>query len=119
MLDDMGLLYTGTLPPPKGGKPDADWEPVPQLLFRSTAYGDEIDRPLRALQRRLDLFRRRHRLPSRQVPPRLPAMVDVWGADHGGYIKRMQAAVRAVTHGRAPSTSGFASWSTCSTPACR
>ena len=47
VLDARGLLYTGTLPPPKGGKPDADWEPVPQLLFRSTEYGDEIDRPLK------------------------------------------------------------------------
>ena len=97
VLDEMGLLYTGTLPPPKGGKPDADWEPVPQLLFRSTAYGDEIDRPLRRsngawtyfaadIAYHLDKFRRG-----------FAAMVDVWGADHGGYIKRMQAAVRAVT----------------------
>ena len=97
-LDQMGLLYTGTLPPPKGGKPDADWEPVPQLLFRSTAYGDEIDRPLRRsngawtyfaadIAYHLDKFRRG-----------FARMVDVWGADHGGYIRRMQAAVRAVTH---------------------
>ena len=97
VLDAMGLLYTGILPPPKGGKPDADWEPVPQLLFRSTAYGDEIDRPLRRsngawtyfaadIAYHLDKFRRG-----------FAAMVDVWGADHGGYIRRMQAAVRAVT----------------------
>ncbi|MGD9507947.1 MAG: arginine--tRNA ligase [Geminicoccaceae bacterium] len=97
VLDTMGLLYTGTLPPPKGGKPDADWEPVPQLLFRSTAYGDEIDRPLRRsngawtyfaadIAYHLDKFRRG-----------FASMVDVWGADHGGYVKRMQAAVRAVT----------------------
>jgi arginyl-tRNA synthetase len=97
VLDGKGLLYTGTLPPPKGGKPDADWEPVPQLLFRSTAYGDEIDRPLKRsngawtyfaadIAYHLDKFRRG-----------FPTMIDVWGADHGGYIKRMQAAVRAVT----------------------
>ena len=97
VLDARGLLYTGTLPPPKGGKPDADWEPVPQLLFRSTEYGDEIDRPLKRsngawtyfaadIAYHLDKFRRG-----------FASMVDVWGADHGGYIKRMQAAVRAVT----------------------
>ena len=95
----MGLLYTGTLPPPKGGKPAEDWEPVPQLLFRSTAFGDEIDRPLKRsngawtyfaadLAYHLDKFRRGFRL-----------MVDVWGADHGGYVKRMLAAVRALTQG--------------------
>jgi arginyl-tRNA synthetase len=99
VLDGMGLLYTGTLPPPKGGKADADWEPVPQLLFRSTEFGDEIDRPLKRsngawtyfaadIAYHLDKFRRG-----------FPTMVDVWGADHAGYIKRMQAAVRAVTAG--------------------
>jgi arginyl-tRNA synthetase len=97
VLDVKGLLYTGMLPPPKGGKPDADWEPVPQLLFRSTAYGDEIDRPLKRsngawtyfaadIAYHLDKFRRG-----------FPTMIDVWGSDHSGYIKRMQAAVRAVT----------------------
>ena len=101
VLDGMGLLYTGTLPPPKGGKPSEDWEPVPQLLFRSTAYGDEIDRPLKRsngawtyfaadLAYHLDKYRRG-----------FPVMVDVWGADHGGYVKRMQAAVRALTQGEA------------------
>ncbi len=99
VLDGMGLLYTGTLPPPKGGKPPEDWEPVPQLLFRSTAYGDEIDRPLKRsngawtyfaadLAYHLDKYRRGFAL-----------MVDVWGADHGGYVKRMLAAVRALTQG--------------------
>ena len=100
LLDGQGLLYTGMLPPPKGGKPDADWEPAPQLLFRSTAYGDEMDRPLKRsngawtyfaadLAYHLDKFRRG-----------FATMVDVWGADHGGYIKRMQAAVRALTEER-------------------
>ena len=99
VLDGMGLLYTGTLPPPKGGKPDADWEPVPQLLFRSTAYGDDSDRALRRsngawtyfaadIAYHLDKYRRG-----------FATMVDVWGADHAGYIKRMRAAVQAVTGG--------------------
>ena len=100
LLDSRGLIYTGTLPPPKGGKPDADWEPVPQLLFRSTAFGDEIDRPLKRsngawtyfagdLAYHLDKFRRG-----------FATMIDVWGADHGGYVKRMQAGVRALTEER-------------------
>jgi arginyl-tRNA synthetase len=98
-LESQGLLYTGTLPPPKGGKPVEDWEPTPQLLFKATSYGDEIDRPLKRsngawtyfaadLAYHLDKFRRGFGL-----------MVDVWGADHGGYVKRMQAAVKALSQG--------------------
>lgn len=101
ILDAQGLLYTGTLPPPKGGKADEDWEPVPQLLFKATAFGDESDRPLKRsngawtyfaadMAYHLDKFRRG-----------FPVMVDVWGADHGGYVKRMQAAVKALTRGEA------------------
>ncbi len=97
-LDELGLLYTGTLPPPKG-KPVDDWEPVPQLLFRSTAYGDDVDRPLKRstgawtyfaadLAYHLDKFERG-----------FPLMIDVWGADHGGYVKRLQAAVEALSQG--------------------
>jgi arginyl-tRNA synthetase len=99
LLDRQGLLYTGTLPPPKGGKPVEDWEPTPQLLFRSTAFGDEVDRPLKRsngawtyfaadLAYHLDKHRRG-----------FPLMVDVWGADHGGYVKRMQAGVKALSGG--------------------
>jgi arginyl-tRNA synthetase len=99
VLDRQGLLYTGTLPPPKGGKPVEDWEPTPQLLFRSTAFGDEVDRPLKRsngawtyfaadLAYHLDKHRRG-----------FPLMVDVWGADHGGYVKRMQAGVKALSEG--------------------
>jgi arginyl-tRNA synthetase len=99
-LQARDLVYIGTLPPPKG-KPPEDWEPVPQLLFRSLGYGDDSDRPLRRstgdwtyfaadIAYHLDKFRRGARL-----------MVDVWGADHGGYVKRMQAAVRAVTEEQA------------------
>lgn len=101
VLDEQGLLYTGTLPPPKGGKPIEDWESSPQLLFRSTAFGDEIDRPLKRsngawtyfaadLGYHLDKFRRGFN-----------EMVDVLGADHGGYVKRMQAGVKALSKGAA------------------
>ena len=98
-LDEQGLIYTGVLEPPKGKRPD-DWEPRPQTLFRATAFGDDVDRPLRKsdgtwtyfagdMAYHLDKFRRGSEV-----------MIDVWGADHGGHIKRMKAAVTALTEGR-------------------
>jgi arginyl-tRNA synthetase len=94
-----GLLYTGTLEAPKGKLPD-DWEPRPQTLFRATQFGDDVDRPVRKsdgswtyfaadMAYHLDKFRRGFAI-----------MIDVWGADHGGYVKRMQAAVKALTAGK-------------------
>ncbi len=93
------LVYTGVLEPPKGKLPD-DWEARPQLLFRSTRFGDEIDRPLKKsdgswtyfasdIAYHLDKYRRG-----------FARMIDVWGADHGGYVKRVQAAVTALTGGK-------------------
>jgi arginyl-tRNA synthetase len=100
LLEAKGLIYTGTLDPPKGRKPD-DWEARPQTLFKSTQFGDDVDRPLRKsdgswtyfatdIAYHLDKFRRG-----------ATTMIDVWGADHGGYVKRMQAAVTALTDGEA------------------
>jgi arginyl-tRNA synthetase len=95
-LDTLGLIYTGILEPPKGKTPD-DWEPRPQTLFRASAFGDDVDRPLKKsdgtwtyfatdIAYHLAKFRRGHR-----------TMIDIWGADHGGYVKRMKAAVQGVT----------------------
>ena len=100
VLDARGLLYTGVLEPPKGKKPD-DWEPRPQTLFRATEFGDDIDRALKKtdgswtyftpdIAYHLDKFRRG-----------FTEMIDVWGADHAGYVKRMKAAVSAVSEGKA------------------
>ncbi len=100
VLEDRGLVYTGVLEPPKGKLPD-DWEPRPQLLFRATQFGDEVDRPLKKsdgswtyfaadIAYHLDKFRRGG-----------DTMIDVWGADHGGYVKRVNAAVQALTNGAA------------------
>ncbi len=100
LLDERGLLYVGVLEPPKGKLPD-DWEPRPQTLFRATAFGDDVDRPLKKsdgswtyfatdIAYHLDKYRRGFR-----------TMIDIWGADHGGYVKRMQAAVKAVSEGKA------------------
>jgi arginyl-tRNA synthetase len=104
-LDRRGLIYTGVLEPPKGKAPE-DWEPREQTLFRATQFGDETDRPLKKsdgswtyfaadIAYHWDKYRR-----LAALEPALTAMIDVWGADHGGYVKRMQAAVAAVTEGR-------------------
>ena len=99
-LEANGLIYTGTLPPPKG-KPVDDWEPVPQLLFRSTAYGDEIDRPLKRSNGAWTYFAADVAYHRDKVRRGFPLLIDVLGADHGGYVKRMQAAVRALSHDQA------------------
>ncbi len=99
VLEGRGLIYTGVLDPPKGKLPD-DWEPRPQTLFRATQFGDDVDRPLKKsdgswtyfatdIAYHLDKFRRGFN-----------TMIDVWGADHGGYVKRVQAAVKALTDGK-------------------
>ncbi|MEE8123932.1 MAG: arginine--tRNA ligase, partial [Alphaproteobacteria bacterium] len=112
-LNKKGLIYTGVLEPPKGKIPE-DWEPRPQTLFRATKFGDDVDRPLTRhadwpvkqpskfkksdeswtyfasdIAYHLDKFERG-----------FAHMIDVWGADHAGYVKRMQAAVAAITEGK-------------------
>jgi arginyl-tRNA synthetase len=100
LLEDKGLIYVGVLEAPKGEQVE-DWEPRPQTLFRSTAFGDDADRALKKsdgswtyfapdIAYHLDKFNRGYR-----------RLIDVWGADHSGYIKRVKAAVAAVTDGQA------------------
>lgn len=100
VLIDKGLIYEGVLEAPKGKQPD-DWEPRPQTLFKASEFGDDTDRALKKsngawtyfaadIAYHLDKYRRGFR---RQI--------DVWGADHGGYIKRMRAAVKAISGGEA------------------
>ncbi len=99
-LDRRGLLYTGVLEAPKGKQLD-DWEPREQLLFRSTRFGDDVDRPIKKgdgsftyfandIAYHFDKFRRGY-----------PTLIDVVGADHGGWVKRITAAVTALTDGEA------------------
>jgi arginyl-tRNA synthetase len=96
ILEDRKLIYEGVLPPPKGKRLD-DWEKRPQTLFRATLFGDDVDRPIKKsdgswtyfatdMAYHLDKFRRGFKV-----------MINIWGADHGGYVKRMQAAVKAIT----------------------
>jgi arginyl-tRNA synthetase len=101
-LDDLAsrdLVYVGTLDPPKGKTPE-DWEPRPQTLFRATEFGDEVDRPLKKSDGSWTYFATDIAYHRNKFERGFATMIDVWGADHGGYIKRMKAAVEAVTHGK-------------------
>jgi arginyl-tRNA synthetase len=100
-LERRDLVYTGTLEPPKGKPAPEDWEPRPQLLFRATAFGDDVDRPLRKSDGSWTYFASDIAYHRDKVRRGFAQMVDVWGADHKGYVKRMKAAVEAVSEGRA------------------
>ena len=98
-LDAAGLIYRGTLEPPKGKLPE-DWEPREQLLFRSTQFGDDVDRPLRKSDGSNTYFANdiayHADKAARTAKGGEGLMIDVWGADHGGYVGRMKAAMRAL-----------------------
>ena len=93
---ERGLIYEGVLEPPKGKLPD-DWEPRPQTLFRATQFGDEVDRPLKKSDGSWTYFAADIAYHHDKVRRGFDNLIDVWGADHGGYVKRMQAAVKALT----------------------
>jgi arginyl-tRNA synthetase len=95
-LRSRDLIYMGRLPPPKGQK-DEDWEDREQLLFRATSFGDEVDRPLLKSDGSYTYFASDIAYHRSKYERGFASMIDVWGADHGGYVKRMQAAVKAVT----------------------
>jgi arginyl-tRNA synthetase len=95
-----GDVYEGRLPPPKGA-PVEDWEDREQLLFRATAFGDDVDRPLIKSDDSYTYFASDIANHKNKFDRGFADLIDVFGADHGGYIKRMQAAVRAVTAGQA------------------
>jgi arginyl-tRNA synthetase len=95
-----GKVYEGRLPPPKGAPPE-DWEDREQTLFRTTDFGDDIDRPLKKSDGSYTYFASDIAYHAGKVGRGFDELIDVWGADHGGYIKRMQAAVTAVSGGRA------------------
>ncbi len=92
------LIYEGRLPPPKGQK-DEDWEDREQTLFRATKFGDDVDRPLLKSDGSYTYFANDIAYHRSKFTRGFAEMIDVWGADHGGYVKRMQAAVKAVTNG--------------------
>ncbi len=99
-LKDRGLIYVGELEPPKGKLPD-DWEPRPQTLFKATEFGDDVDRALKKSDGSWTYFASDIAYHRDKFQRGFANQVDVWGADHGGYVKRMVAAVRAITADRA------------------
>ncbi|WP_424967608.1 MULTISPECIES: arginine--tRNA ligase [unclassified Dinoroseobacter] len=100
-LDAKGLIYRGTLEPPKGKVPE-DWEPREQTLFRSTSHGDDVDRPIKKSDGSWTYFAPDIAYHFDKVERGYDALIDVFGADHGGYVKRMKAAVSALSEGQTP-----------------
>jgi arginyl-tRNA synthetase len=95
-----GDIYEGRLQPPKG-KPVEDYEDREQTLFRATAFGDDVDRPLIRSDGSYTYFASDIANHKNKFDRGFTNLIDVFGADHGGYVKRMQAAVKAVTSGQA------------------
>ena len=92
-----GLIYQGVLEPPKGKKPE-DWEPREQTLFRSTDHGDDVDRPVQKSDGSWTYFAPDIAYHYDKVQRGFDQLIDVFGADHGGYVKRMKAAVSALSN---------------------
>ena len=99
-LQAKGEVYEGRLPPPKGAVDD-DWEEREQTLFRTTQFGDDVDRPLKKSDGSYTYFASDIAYHESKLDRGFRTMIDVWGADHLGYIKRMKAAVSAISHGAA------------------
>ena len=97
-LDAKGLIYTGTLDPPKGRTPE-DWEPREQTLFRATQFGDDVDRPLKKSDDSWTYFAGDIANHLDKIERDYPVLINVWGADHAGHVKRMKAAVTALSDG--------------------
>lgn len=100
-LEAKGLIYQGVLEPPKGKKPD-DWEPREQTLFKSTDHGDDVDRAVKKSDGSWTYFAPDIAYHFDKVERGFDELIDIFGADHGGYVKRMKAAVSALSDGRVP-----------------
>jgi len=98
-LNQAGLIYSGVLEPPKGKIPE-DWEPREQLLFRATRFGDDVDRPLKKSNDNWTYFAADIAYHFDKIRRGFQSLIDVWGADHAGYVKRMKAAVAALSNGK-------------------
>jgi arginyl-tRNA synthetase len=103
-LEDLrgkALIYEGVLEPPKGKTPE-DWEPRTQTLFRSTDFGDDVDRPVMKSDGSWTYFAPDIAYHYDKISRGFDELIDIFGADHGGYVKRMKAAVAALSGGRVP-----------------
>jgi arginyl-tRNA synthetase len=100
-LKSQGLIYEGVLEPPKGKTPD-DWEPRAQTLFRSTAFGDDVDRPVKKSDGSWTYFAPDIAYHHDKVSRGFDSLINIFGADHSGYVKRLKAVVGALSGGRVP-----------------
>lgn len=100
-LEEKGLIYVGELEAPKGKTPDEDWEPRPQTLFKATEFGDDVDRPLKKSDGSWTYFTNDIANHYDKYRRGFTQMIDIFGADHGGYVKRMKAATKAISGGEA------------------
>ena len=96
-LTEMGHMYRGVLPPPKEAAHAEDYEPREQLLFQATKFGDDQDRPLQKSDGSYTYFAADIAYHKNKLDRGFTELVNVWGADHGGYVRRVQAAVSALT----------------------
>lgn len=99
-LTEKGHVYRGTLPPPKGETPE-DWEPEEQLLFRSEAFGDDSDRTIQKANGAYTYFSGDLALTCDKIDRGYHNLIYMFGADHGGYVKRMEASAKALSDGKA------------------
>ncbi len=99
-LRDKNIVYEGVLPKPKG-KEDDEWKPVELTLFRSSCYGDDVDRPLFKSDGSHTYFASDIAYHFDKYQRGAARQIDIWGADHAGYVKRMQAGVKAMSEGKA------------------
>ena len=100
-LKNNGLIYKGILEPPKGKKTE-DWEPREQTLFKSTQHGDDVDRPVLKSDGTWTYFAPDIAYHFDKITRGFDLLIDIFGADHGGYVKRMKAAVSALSNGEVP-----------------
>lgn len=98
-LRELGLIYEGVLEPPKGKTPE-DWEPRQQTLFRSTAFGDDVDRPVMKSDGGWTYFAPDIAYHWDKVSRGFDSLINIFGADHGGYVKRLKAVVAALSDNR-------------------
>ena len=95
-LNSKGLIYQGVLEAPKGKLPE-DWEPRKQTLFKSSQYGDDVDRPIKKSDGKWTYFAPDIAYHYDKITRKYEHLIDIFGADHGGYVKRMKAAVMALS----------------------
>ncbi|MFL2809884.1 MAG: arginine--tRNA ligase [Paracoccaceae bacterium] len=96
-LGAKGLIYEGYLEPPKGKLPE-DWEPRKQTLFKSSEYGDDVDRPVKKSDGQWTYFAPDIAYHYDKITRKFDHLINIFGADHGGYVKRMKAAVKALSN---------------------